>query len=116
MTLVFDMALEEDLSDTPTRPDFYFKMVINSAPETCPIIGGVVIDGNTITLTFETGAEAGDVVWLEYDNFSINAPIESVTARTGRISGFYWTTEPARRRPPVPAGPTTCRRIPTTGL
>ena len=84
VTLVFDMELEEDLSDTPTRPDFYFKMVINSAPETCPIIGGVVIDGNTITLTFETGAEAGDEVWLEYDNFSIDAPIESVTGENGQ--------------------------------
>ena len=62
VTLVFNVALDEDLSDTPTRPDFYFKLVINSAPETCPIIGGVVIDGSTITLTFETGAEAGDTV------------------------------------------------------
>ena len=116
VTLVFDMALDPDLSDTPTRPDFYFKMVINSAPETCPIIGGVIIDGSTIKLIFETGAEAGDVVWLEYDNFSINAPITSLTGENGQDFRIQLENRTGQTPTTRPGRPNNLQADPDDGL
>ena len=82
--LVFDRPLLEDLSKTNTRPDLYFKMEIKKPGETsfgkdaCPIVGGVVVRGNTVTLTFPEGVQPGDMARLTYRNMSVNTPIQDL--------------------------------------
>ena len=109
--LVFDRPLLEDLSNTNTRPDLYFKMEIKKAGETsfgkeaCPIVGGVVVRGNTVTLTFPEGVQPGDMARLTYRNMSVNTPIQDLKGQNAATftvdmldnrTGQTPTTKPGR--------------------
>ena len=109
--LVFDRPLLEDLSNTNTRPDLYFKMEIKKAGETsfgkeaCPIVGGVVVRGNTVTLTFPEGVQLGDMARLTYRNMSVNTPIQDLKGQNAATftvdmldnrTGQTPTTKPGR--------------------
>ena len=109
--LVFDRPLLEDLSNTNTRPDLYFKMEIKKAGETsfgkeaCPIMGGVVVRGNTVTLTFPEGVQPGDMARLTYRNMSVNTPIQDLKGQNAATftvdmldnrTGQTPTTKPGR--------------------
>ena len=118
VTLIFDRALIEDLSGVNTRPDLYFKMEIKKSgepsfgEEACPIVGGVVVRGNTVTLTFAEGVEAGDmandmekdIAKLTYSNMSVNTPIQDLKGQNAQTftimldnrTGQTPTTRPGR--------------------
>ena len=108
--LVFDRPLLEDLSNTNTRPDLYFKMEIKAGEtsfgkEACPIVGGVVVRGNTVTLTFPEGVQPGDMARLTYRNMSVNTPIQDLKGQNAATftvdmldnrTGQTPTTKPGR--------------------
>ncbi len=110
VTLIFDRALIEDLSGVNTRPDLYFKMEIKKSgemsfgEEACPIVGRVVVRGNTVTLTFAEGVEAGDMAKLTYSNMSVNTPIQDLKGQNAQTftimldnrTGQTPTTRPGR--------------------
>lgn len=91
LTMTFDRALMEDLSGENAEyfPRFYFgvwerkePVFLPNEPDPAgrifPVVDGVRVRGNSVTLTLERVVEPMVLVWVYFHNLSINPPIRDL--------------------------------------
>ncbi len=91
LTMTFDRALMEDLSGENVEyfPRFYFgvwerkePVFLPNEPDPAgrifPVVDGVRVRGNSVTLTLERAVEPMVLVWVYFHNLSINPPIRDL--------------------------------------
>ena len=127
LTMTFDRALMEDLSGENVEyfPRFYFgvwerkePVFLPNEPDPAgrifPVVDGVRVRGNSVTLTLERAVEPMVLVWVYFHNLSIDPPIRDLNGVNPGTFVKQVTNRTGLTPPTQPVGPTACKGNPTT--